>query len=124
MADSSRAARFAGAGLSAIVARLVGGVTVKTGIAASGASLAASTALTADYNVSSSGTTGVKLPAWEIGSVVVYDNRSGGNNSMYPDSSTVAIDSGTAGNAKTLGNNSVYAFIKTSATNWNSFQVT
>ncbi len=122
--DASRGARLTGAGMSAILARIAGLLTVNTGLAASGASLAASTALKADYNSSSSGTTGLKLPAWEIGSVVLFDNRSGGNNSIYPDSATVAIDSGTVGNAKTVANNSVYAFIKTSATNWNSFQVT
>ena len=122
--DSSRPARLAAAGLSAIVARFAGRVHLNLGVTAGGASLAASTALTGDYNASSSGSSGVKLPLWETGSALLYYNGSGGNNSVYPDTSTVTINAGSAGAAVTVANATLYLFIRTTATNWNAHQLT
>jgi hypothetical protein len=87
-------------------------------VVAAGTTQGTATALTANFNIVTSGTGGVSLPAATSGGFLVsVENRSGATISMYPNSGSSIEGFGTNGGI-TLSNNASVMLISISATQW------
>lgn len=106
----------AGGKLPAVTANMIIGPTA-TALVATGSTQATALQLTADINhiTTSAGSTGVKLPQCQKGSMIVVDNQSGQTIAVYPfETSGVTVDSTTSAS---LGNSTAAIFFGTGV-NW------
>jgi len=106
-------------GWSAGNAKAVNGA-VATALTAAGTTLGTALALSADTNVlgTVSSGTGVSLPSCEIGDSVEIYNGGANAVTVYPDTSSVQINSLTTGNGFLLGTNTMCYARRVSSTRW------
>lgn len=110
-----------GSGVPALAAQAIVGTTA-TGLVAVGSNQATSLQLSAGFNVitTSSGSTGVSLPACEAGAFIVIYNLSGQTLQIYTHETTgVTMNAAVAGSTGVqIGNTKTAWCIGTSATTW------
>ena len=106
-------------GWSAGNAKAVNGA-VATGLTAAGTTLGTALALSADTNVlgTVSSGTGVSLPSAEIGDSVEIYNGGANSVTVYPDTSSVQINSLSTGSGFLLGTNTMCYARRVTATRW------
>ncbi len=89
-------------------------------VSAAGNAIGNATVLTAPINnvTTVAASTGVQLPAYDIGAIVMVRNSGANALNVYPDGALIKINGGTDGAAVSLATTEVGIFAKVSATNW------
>ena len=115
----ARAVNIMRGGWSAGNAKAVNGA-IATGLTAAGTSRTDALALTADTNVigTAAASSGVSLPATELGDSVEIYNGGANSVTVYPDGASVQINSLTAGNGFLLATNTMCYARRVTSTRW------
>ena len=120
-----------GLGLPPEQAKIIGTLTtssqpllaVNAAVAAAGTIISDATPLTSVANRCSTGaaSSGVRLPAADIGVEIYFRNDSGNTINVWPESASVGINAGANGAAAAITTASVVRFVKATASKWYTF---